>query len=375
MNSNDATKEGSYNEHGQKHGYWVDRNGMGNPESVGEYVDGKKHGYWYEVDGSRGEEGEYVDGEKHGHWIERHTDGYFRLDILGGRDKKCHLSVETGEWVETQKGKYWKGRRDGKWVEEKANGILRAEGSYFRGNKEGHWSELYVDESNLSWPKSEFIESHEIHVVGPYVDEREKDGACFDGDSKSIKDIWRNRLIEGKGTYYNNKKNGLWFFRYMHGKVQEGPFVDGKRHGLWVFRSPSSVLGSFASSVGYRVQMYDMNVLGGSMEVVPYVNGKRHGHWIQWQGERVKEGPAVDGKKHGHWIERDGGGNILREGYYVRGKKRGHWIERSANGTTDEGTYVKGKKHGWWTRRSAEGDVTKSKYQNGILVSMQKAVP
>ena len=112
------TSQNQYDEHGKKHGHWVERHDDGDVWE-GQYINGKKLGKWVlkSSDGDM-DDGYFEDDKKHGHWVLRSADG------------------------DVYKGNFENGKKHGRWVEQNTNGDVR-EGKYWNGKRYGYWMIRY----------------------------------------------------------------------------------------------------------------------------------------------------------------------------------------------------------------------------------------
>jgi len=84
-------------EHGRKHGYWVERRGGSWVLEV-PYVDGKRHGHWvFRLANDGVTEGPYVNGEKHGDWVVRYADGGVQEGPFVNGKKHCQWVVRDAD--------------------------------------------------------------------------------------------------------------------------------------------------------------------------------------------------------------------------------------------------------------------------------------
>ena len=178
---------------------------------TGRLKKGRHHGKWVRrfPDGTV-QEGPYVRGRKDGLWVERVAKAYrpyiARIPYSAGKRhgtfeaeiNACPDSSRVHPFAFTIRGEFVKGKKQGRWENERKRGMGYASGRYKDGSKQGHWIFRY--------------------------------SICADvkGDSRSrLKDY-------AKGEYLDGKRHGRWILGINSGSRDEGTYSYGKKHGEWV---------------------------------------------------------------------------------------------------------------------------------------------
>ncbi|MDD9856447.1 MAG: hypothetical protein OXU96_00110 [Gammaproteobacteria bacterium] len=110
MNNTDYNR---YNEHGQKHGYWVVRHADG-CEERGIYVNGARHGHWDLRGYGNVSADQYVSSKQNGIW---------KLQGAYGGEAE---------------GNMVNGKRHGRWIFQNALSFV-SEGPFVDGDRHGQW--------------------------------------------------------------------------------------------------------------------------------------------------------------------------------------------------------------------------------------------
>lgn len=120
------------------------------------------------------------------------------------------------------------------------------------------------------------------------------------GSSWSGTDCARDRVAEG--TFFDEKKHGLWVTIKEKYEYVVGHFVQGKKEGIWV-----------------RVDYEDIVTKIGR-----YVDGERHGEWLYWFDDYFPK-------------------QLEYQQFYNHGVPCGEWKEWACNGIlTDHETWQTG---------------------------------
>ena len=74
----------SYNDKGERHGYWEEYHSNGKLWYKGNYINDKYDGYWkgYHSNGNLRYKGNYVNGKGDGYWEEYYSNGKLQLKLF-----------------------------------------------------------------------------------------------------------------------------------------------------------------------------------------------------------------------------------------------------------------------------------------------------
>jgi len=183
------------------------------------------------------------DGEKNGSWVEYYPNG---KDIFF-------------------KGGYKNGKKDGKWVFYYMNGNIENEGSFKNDLKDGVWAQYYRDGNlirkelynNGEYVRRISLKESETPKKKLFVPRRlsgensrwvqwNKEQPIVDGKPINQYDMEGNKqgyweIIDKdgkllKGSYKDNKKDGIWKFYNVNGGLNyKGPYKDGLKDGIWEY--------------------------------------------------------------------------------------------------------------------------------------------
>ncbi len=182
---------GSYNQNGQKTGFWEEWNDEGDKEE-GNYINGQRTGRWIEwyEDGTKFSEGDYINGQKTGPWTvwynneNKESEGDYLNDQQTGR-----WTTWYDNGTKFSEGDYLDGQRTGQWIFWNHNGTKLSEGDYINGQETGHWT-VWHDNGNKN----------------------------------------------AEGNYLHGQKTGRWIFWYDNGtKFSEGDYLHGEETGRWIY--------------------------------------------------------------------------------------------------------------------------------------------
>lgn len=135
--------------------------------------------------------------------------------------------------------------------------------------------------------------------------------------------------------------------------ISQGTFYDQKKHGLWQYFENNKLIAE---------DMYDKGVLDGTST-------------IYWQNTANKQTTEVknwsQGKKHGAWLWFYETGQLRMVAYYVNNKLEGDFTVYYANGVTLlSGVYKNDMRDGDWVYRNEDGSVqTILQYANGKMLN------
>ncbi len=176
---------------GRKHGAWIENSPWG-PVTEATYENGKRNGreIFRNAAGSALVERHYVNDKRDGPYLVHAEDGTLLVES-SYRNDRMH-----GEYVRYSsldgsllaKGAYTAGKREGPWIESYAHFIL--EGDYPNGNRNGEWTVRHT-----------------------------------------------NGAILAKGSFLDDKPQGIWTFLYGDGSTSQGPYLGGKRVGVWTVKT------------------------------------------------------------------------------------------------------------------------------------------
>ena len=135
-----------------------------------------------------------------------------------------------------------------------------------------------------------------------------------DGEIQGAYRSWHeNGILQGKGFYINNKKNGLWTFYYDNGQLQSaGGYFNDKAFGIWEFHETVN------------------NIVDQDLQYTYYPNGqlkqdfylnktdKLNGPYTSWyeNGMIYENGTYTNGAKSGTWESYDEYGNLQNRQLY-----------------------------------------------------------
>ena len=223
---------------------------------------------------------------------------------------------ETAIWTGNCSGYVPDGKGTLTWHRETGNETwvrhLKQTGRFEKGKKEGKWVEQkQFYDTNWNVSKSRFLEYSYVNgkFHGFRIAHEKTDGTAYSGLGISL--YLDGEYQDGIGFPHLKKRE--------FSVETEGPDENG--NGRVIIRETEG------------------SVWGG-----PFVNGKKHGQWVIFRQKPYgkSEGPYVDGRLHGHWVSRDASGALISEGAYVEGKHDGKWVYRDRNGIEYGGVYVGG---------------------------------
>jgi len=187
--ANKKVAEGITNEEGNRTGWWVWFDEMGNKKASGNYTAGKEEGKWeyFNALGDIIQEGFFKNGLYHGDWT-----WYYP-------NKSLH-----------RKEQYRKGKENGEFIEWNITGELLNQGVYQNGLKQGDWIEDVNDHRE----------------EGAYLDGmKDEEWKHFNTDGKqSFKGTFIYGLPDGKHTFYQ-EKGGVDHIERYEGGVKQGKWI------------------------------------------------------------------------------------------------------------------------------------------------------
>lgn len=194
--------------------------------------------------------------------------------IVGSRDVDAqgNLKEDGNEFYPNGKlkckGRYYKGKKWGKWTYYYSDGRLQQEGEYRNGQAEGSWVWYY--------PNGQVRLEQEYYHGQP------------DGQSKEYD---ANGKVIAQGQYLEGLEEGKWTYVQQDMKIQ-GNYVGGERDGMWR---------TYYIYKGKARRVAFQGAYSGGLE-----NGLHQ--YFTIDGKRVEEGYYRMGKKVGTWTRYDANG-------------------------------------------------------------------
>ena len=183
-------------------------------------------------------------------------------------------------------------------------------------------------------------------------------------------------LSESKGKYVNGKKEGLWKFYDVNGKlIGKGKYDKDLKQGLWniyektfvTFKKPVLKVNYKDGKKEGKSTYYDVSkdlkkVLNRPSIIENWKNDLPHGAWLRYQEGKVwEEKNYKEGVLHGPLIEYEEG-KVWKESNYKEGVLHGRYshnmiFTNTKNKNTIDtypyitGNYKDGLEHGLWTKQ------------------------
>jgi antitoxin component YwqK of YwqJK toxin-antitoxin module len=222
-------------------------------------------------------------------------------------------------------------------------------------------------------------------------------------DSKNLKQgYWEESLnnVVSKGSYLDDKKNGVWTTYGAKGSVNSIiNYKNGKKHGVSIslddygylksesFYKNDQLHGIYRAYASGGRLISESNYTNGALngqkktyyetnaklqEESTYVNGLKEGKslWYDTDGKLIAQYSYKNGKFEGVNYTFYTSGNLQTEETYSKDIQTGHYKEYfdDAKSTLKlSGNYVDGKKDGKWIEYDNKGSIIKTTvYKNGI---------
>jgi antitoxin component YwqK of YwqJK toxin-antitoxin module len=213
---------------------------------------------------------------------------------------------------------YAGGKKEGPFVQWRANGQKKKEGSF--GNEKLHGIEIhYHQDGNKSHSYTYKEGKKEGLFLSWYKNGNKKEeithAESLMREEGSVPKISHRQMITRPGMQAS--RFGPFRSWYENGqKKQEGNYENGQRNGLWTDWYENGILRTEGA----------------------YKRGNRDGTFSGWHsnGQKKEEGNYVDGKLDGPWIHYDQDGNKSHSYTYKEGKKEGLFISWYENGQKQE---------------------------------------
>lgn len=247
-----------YDQNDQKANKWIEFHPNEKKKLVGNYVDGKKEGIFklYDEDENLIAVYNYRNGEKSS------TDkslAFFSIEKSYYNNKQIKTSVSKSKFG------------------------LRQGYTYHYDSLGGLKEALFYDQDTLLFSG-----------ITDSLGRKQLDWIYYFKDGK----------VEAKGSYINDRENGVWTYFYASGKPeQNGSYENGKPVGNWEWL--------YENGKVRRIENYEAgNRAGDLLEYDPYgyiaaegkyENDLRTGKWFTSMGDQVEQGKYRDGEKHGQW--------------------------------------------------------------------------
>lgn len=296
--------------------------------------------------------GQFYKGLKNGLFVEyyeskrKKKEGYFIHGVKNG--------LHT-EWFEngnkSHEINYLNGKLNGSYSEWYPNGNKKLTGNYLNENKEGLFTLYYENEKKEKLASykdgqkngkySEWHKNGTLRKEILYSEDKITNDIIMEYDDRG-KEIIRLETKSGDicSVYIYNDSLYIGYYDYFSDhKKEEGKLLNGKKHGSWI-----------------EWYLNGQKSFEGS-----YRNGLRDGKGIDYneRGGIVWDGVYKDGDIHGKGILRNDFKTYYGE--WNMGKKNGVFLETYSNNTKEKGQYLNDIRDGLWTEWFPNGQKKEEK--------------
>ncbi|MBI1315472.1 hypothetical protein GC167_01240 [bacterium] len=244
------------------------------------------------------------------------------------------------------------GRKQGTWMEFRADRSIAIEGTYQNDLKHGFWK-YYRANGNLirteRWENGVLMEdvpeTAKVEIrreIDPNTGKLKSVGSYLDGKPNGI-----HRLYNAQGEPQQSMV-------YLKGQlIEEGGIVDeqGRRQGHWKRYYPSMAVmheGDYVDDLRTGVWKYYFE--NGALEQTgTYRMDQPENEWVWYypSGSIWREEEYVGGLEDGPSVEYAEDGTVITQGEYIEGLKEGPWVLMYGD-QREEGSYFEGERQGEW---------------------------